>query len=369
MSEELIACGLIVGVPVTAAPCESVDVVEKLPLGVLVVNGAIEKDWLGDGDGESNVLAATESFAVGPPLYDAVEDAPLSCGEFELAGNIDVLLVVPFVGNVVKGSVLTEVEPIVCVPLDILGLPPPTCVAVEDEMLPASESDLDTLRNVVEAPAASSDVVEREVSKVERIELPETAEMLDVSPLTLGAADSDLLSERETELGVVRDMPDVTAAFPDVVKREVSKVERIELPVPAERLEVPPAVCDAVSDEMLSEEKSEVGAARDDPEVVSPLLDRVEKEVSNVEEIESPGTAETLALPIGDDVGLDVLRESELEACVLTTMLESPAMPGVVKLLLDDWPDALERKPDELTDFELPTVGETLVPLGEDAVE
>ncbi|KAK5715825.1 hypothetical protein LTR17_016579 [Elasticomyces elasticus] len=306
---------------------------------------------------------------MGPPLYDAIEDAPLSCGKFELAGKADMLLVVPFAGDIVKGSKPTEVELIVCVPLDILGLPPPTCVAIEDEMLSDSESDLVTLRNIVEAPAASSDVVEREVSKVEGVELPETAEMLDVSPLTSGAADSDLVSEREPELGVVRDVPDVTAAFPDVVKKEVSKVDCVKLPDPAERLEVPPAICDAVSDGMLSEEKPEVGAARDVPKVVSPLLDRVEKEVSNVEEIESPGTAETLASPIGDDVGLDVLRESELEACVLPTRLESLAMPGVVKLLLDVWPDVLEENLDELTDFELPTVGETLVPPSENVVE
>ncbi|KAK5736906.1 hypothetical protein LTR17_007050 [Elasticomyces elasticus] len=236
-------------------------------------------------------------------------------------------------------------------------------------MLPESDSELDVLRDVVEAPAALSDVVEREVSKVEGVELPETAEMLDVSLLTLGAADSDLVSGREPELGVVRDVPDVTAAFPDVVKKEVSKVDCVKLPDPAERLEVPPATCDAVSDDMLSEEKPEVVAARDVPEVVSPLLDTVEKEVSNVDEIESPGTVETLASPIGDDVGLDVLRESELEACVLTAMLESLAMPGVVKLLLDVWPDVLEEKLDELTDFELPTVGETLVPPSEDVVE
>ncbi|KAK5705000.1 hypothetical protein LTR97_002114 [Elasticomyces elasticus] len=365
--KKLIACGLIVGVPVTAAPCESVGVVEKLPLGVLVVNGAIEKDWLGDGDGESNVFATPELFAVGPPLYDAVEDASLSCGEFELAGKTDVLLVVPFVGNVVKGSVLTEAEPTVCVPLDILEMPPPTCV--DDIMLPENASELDVLRDVVEAPAALSDVVEREVSKVERVELPETAEMLDVSPLTSGPADSDLLSERELELGVVREVPDVRATFPDVLEKEVSKVDCVKLPGPAERLEVTPAICDAVSDDRLGEEKPEVVAARDVPEVVSPLLDTVEKEVSNAEEIESPGTAETLALLLGDLVGLDVLRESELEACVLTTMLESPAMPGAVKLLLDVWPDVLEEKLDELTDFELPTMGETLVPPSEDVVE
>ncbi|KAK5711171.1 hypothetical protein LTR15_012659 [Elasticomyces elasticus] len=197
--------------------------------------------------------------------------------------------------------------------------------------------------------------------------------MLEVPPLTSGVADNDLLSEREPELGVVRDVSDVTAASPDVVEKEVSKVDCVKLPDPAERLEVPPAVCDALSDKMLGEDKPEVVAAGNVPEVVSPLRHTVEKEVSNVEDIESPGTAETLASPIGDDagknVGLDVLRENELEACVLPTRLESLAMPGAVKLLLDVWPDVLEKKLDELADFELPTVGETLVRLSEDVVE
>ncbi|KAK4902648.1 hypothetical protein LTR27_000586 [Elasticomyces elasticus] len=230
-------------------------------------------------------------------------------------------------------------------------------------MLPERASELDATRDVPDVTAAYSDVVEREVSKVDRIELPVAAERLEAPPLTTGVADNDMLSERELELGVTSDVRDVTAASPDAVEREVSKVDRVELSNPAEALEVPPTICDAGGDEMLSEKKPEVGAARDDPEVVSPLLDTVEKEVSNVEEIEGPGTAETLASPIGDDVGLDALRESELDACVLTTMLESPAMPGVLKLLLDVWPDALAEKLDELTGFGLPTVARVLKPL------